>query len=225
MMQENEFMNESSQIALIEESQTVISHDENGDNPIVAVRIQTDTRVVNYRLYMDASTIHEKTGLSKPEVREHLADAPQDKILILDNKTFVRIPTVIRWNLASLQSSEPNARTLGQAFHSSAHSLFTEPGAMKARAISAASVTKKSNQAKANKRKELRKTDQDKLCQLSQQPINNQATQIHHRERIADKPELAAESSNLLLTLVPPHQAEHKDDKTLPTPSNLDIKR
>lgn len=171
---------------------------------------------------MDASILHEVTGLSKSEVREHLASAPQDKIATLNNQTFVRLPTVIKWNQTSLQNRDPDVRARGQAFQSSAHSLITEPVAMKARAISAASVTKKSNKTKEKKRRELKVVGQDRQCQLSLQPINGQSTQIHHLERVADKPELAAEQDNLALTLVPPHQEEHKNDKSLPEPPNLE---
>ncbi|EKF9830756.1 hypothetical protein O1D23_002257 [Vibrio cholerae] len=63
---------------------------------------------------------------------------------------------------------------------------------------------------------------QDRQCQLSLQPINGQGTQIHHLERVTDKPELAAEQDNLALTLVPLHQEEHKNDKSLPEPPNLE---
>ncbi len=149
LMQENEFMDESSKIALIAGSQTVVSHDGDGENPITALQVQTDTQVVNYRLYMDASILHEVTGLSKSEVREHLASAPQDKIATLNNQTFDRLP-VIKWNQTSLQNRDPDVRARGQVFQSSAHSLITEPVATKARAISAASVTK--NPTKLRKR-------------------------------------------------------------------------
>ncbi|MDK4747311.1 hypothetical protein QOY93_18455 [Leclercia adecarboxylata] len=197
-------MNESNKIALLEDSQTIVTHDGNGEKPLTALLMQTDTQVVNHRLYINANTLHEATGLSKSEVREHLANAPQDKIANLNNQTYVRLPTAMKWNQTILQSSDPTIRARGQAFQSSAHSMITEPGIMKARAISAASVTKKSNHAKVMKRRELKEAGQDNICQLSLQPINGQDTHMHHRERIADKPELAAEMNNLALTLIPP---------------------
>jgi hypothetical protein len=215
---ENNFMNEPREITLKVDSQTIVSHDGDGEQPITALRVQTDTQVVNHRDYMDASTLHEQTGLSKSEVRELLVDTPQDKIATLNNQTFVRLPTVLKWNQTCLQSSDPDARARGQAFQSSAHSLIIEPRTMKARAIAASTVLNKSNQAKKKKRKNLRETGQDRECQLSQQPIDGQDTEVHHRQRVADKPELAAELDNLALVLIPSHREEHKDDKTLPTP-------
>ncbi len=213
-------MSEPIKIKPLEETMAIVSHND-GKHSITAVQVQTDTKVINHRLYLFASEIHEATGLSKSEVKEYLASAPQDKIATIDNKIAVRLPTVMKWNQSSLQSSDPEVRDQAQAFQSSAHNLLTEPNAMNKRAISATFVPKKSTQAKENKRKELRKKGEDNICQLSQQPINGQKTQIHHKERVADKPELAAESENLVLTLEIPHQEEHKNDKMLPTSLEL----
>ncbi|GAB6264517.1 HNH endonuclease signature motif containing protein [Photobacterium sp. R1] len=222
-MEENVFMNESMKIALLEETQTVVSHAVDGERPITALQVQTDTKVVNYRLYMDSRIIHEQTGLSKSEAKDHVVNAPEDKKFHIGDVAFVRMATVMKWNQPCLQSDDPDVKARGQAFRSSAHGLFTETGAMKSRAIAATTVEKKSNQAKRMKRKQLREAGQDEECQLSQQPINGQDTEMHHVVRVADKPELAAEMDNIVLSLTKRHQEEHKNDKTLPTPSNLDI--
>ncbi|MEM0550231.1 MULTISPECIES: hypothetical protein [Aeromonas] len=211
------------EITLKEGSETVVSITEGSSSPITFIRLQTDTQVIHHRLHVYVSKLDEITGLSKSEVRELVANAPEDKIVSLDDEVLVRLPTAAKWNLPKLQSDDPDKAGLAHTFHELACKAIADPMAMQERSIAAAKVPEKSKKAKEQKRKDLKDAGLDQVCQLSQAPINGQATHIHHIKRVADAPELAAEQHNLQIVLVAAHQEEHKKDKTLPEPPTPDI--
>ena len=175
--------------------------------------VRTDTKITNTRHFMLLKDVPKATGLDPADVAQKASEAASDKVLTIDDERYVRLSTVRRWNLPNLQSADPEKKAQAQKFHQDSQRVLSRPESTKQRAIAATTVEAKSDAAKKAYRRKLASEGKDDKCERSGDSTANQKTEVHHKQRVADRPELAAETSNLELLLVPVHKEEHRNDK------------
>ena len=177
------------------------------------VEVQTDTKITNSQHFMMLKDLPEATGLDPVDVAQKASEAANDKVPVINGERYVRISTARRWNLPNMQSTNPEQQAQAQKFHQETQSVISRPDSPRQRAIAATTVESKSNTAKQEYRRKLLSEGKGDKCERTGENTANQNTDVHHKKRVADHPELAAETSNMELLLRPVHKEEHRNDK------------
>ncbi|EJG0979172.1 HNH endonuclease [Vibrio parahaemolyticus] len=177
------------------------------------VEVRTNTKITNTQHLMPLKDVPEATGLDPADVAQKASETASDKVPTIDGERYVRISTARRWNLPNMQSADAEQQALAQKFHQDTQRVLSRPESTQRRAIAATTVEAKSNAAKQAYRRKLASEGKDDKCERSGDSTTNQKTEVHHKQRVADRPELAAETSNMELLLRPVHTEEHRNDK------------
>ncbi|EHY1014415.1 HNH endonuclease [Vibrio vulnificus] len=177
------------------------------------VEVQTDTKITNSQHFMMLKDLPEATGLDPADVAQKASESASDKVPIINGEHYVRISTARRWNLPNMQSTNPEQQARAQKFHQETQSVLSRPDSTRQRAIAATTVESKSNTAKQEYRRKLLSEGKGDKCERTGENTSNKNTDVHHKKRVADHPELAAETSNMELLLRPVHKEEHRNDK------------
>lgn len=177
------------------------------------VEVRTDTKVTNTQHFMLLKDVPKATGLDPADVAQKASDTARDKVPTINGQHYVRISTARRWSLANMQSADAEKQEKAKKFRHDTQNVLWRPESTRRRAIAASTIEKKSKAAKQEYRRQLANTGKDDKCERSGESTTNQKTEVHHKQRVADRPELAAEISNMELLLDSVHTEEHRNDK------------
>ncbi|MCL2913030.1 HNH endonuclease [Shewanella corallii] len=180
---------------------------------VTVVEVGTDTNVTNTRHYMLLKDVPVATGLDPADVAQKASETSSDKVTTINGKRYVRLSTARRWNLPNMQSANAELQAQAQKFHQDTQLLLSRPESIQRRSIAASTVESKSNIAKQEYRRKLDQEGKGDKCERSGVSTANEKAEVHHKKRVADRPELAAETSNMELLLRPVHKEEHRGDK------------
>lgn len=177
------------------------------------VEARTDTKITNKQHLMRLKDVSKATGLDPSDIAQKASETTSDKVPTINGERYVRVSTVRRWNLSNMQSVDAKQQAQAQKFYQDTQSVLSRPESTRERAIAATTIEAKSHAAKHAYRRKLENEGKSNKCERSGESTANQKTEVHHKKRVADRPDLAAEASNMELLLHSIHTEEHRNDK------------
>lgn len=185
------------------------------DGPQI-IQIYSNTNITNSSLFININEITEHSPLTYSEVNQNIVDAPEEKILVDQEKTLVRVSEALKWNDSKLRDPDPAVRQKAKNFEDAIISANIQPTLVNERTIASETVEDKSKKAKSDYRKQREIQGLGSICEETNQQITEkEKIHIHHDPRVADYPELAAEESTLNAIGSEKHHFRHKDDNKL----------